>query len=732
MNASSDHFNHGEHVAVLTSVSIDKYLDYAAPEGGVRIGDFVVVPLGKRRAIGVVWKSACSDVAPEKVRFIEKRIDVPSMTKDYMKFLEMIAVYTVTPLNVIFGRATRVPDVNEKRPVQVFYRYSGAVPEKLTKARQKVLEVFRNSNDAMLLASQIIRETKVSSSVIKGLERQGVLERKEVFIEHTSPEYDLNCSGSKLNKDQQHAAEQLLKMLDSRTYATVLLKGVAGAGKTEVYLEAVAKALTMNRQVLVLLPEIALTSQFIDRVELRFGIKPLQWHSAVSKAEKKNVWRMTAEGKAKLIVGARSALFLPFFDLGLVVVDEEHDESFKQDEGVIYNARDMAILRGSICNALVILSSATPSLETWVNARNGKYSRLDLDARFGSAGMPLMDTIDMRDESLPRGKWISEALAKEVFERIANNQQTLLFINRRGYAPISLCRSCGYQLGCSDCDARLTMHRYQEGMMCHQCGARSSIPKSCPECGVGGKLAQVGPGVERLAEEAANTFRDARIVILSSDLIGTTEQFRETLETITNGDVDIIIGTQLVAKGHNFPRLTLVGVIDADVGLQGGDIRAAEKTFQLIRQVAGRAGRAELTGTALLQTWQPDHPVMRAIISGNDEEFWAAEAAEREFASVPPFGQYVSIIVSGRDPVKVQDFATTIALEATEIDQIGATLYGPAPAPILRIRGNTRLRMLIHAERSFAVQRAIRNWLGQFRIPANIKVAIDVDPQRFL
>jgi len=722
----------GRHVAVLTRVRIDQLLDYAAPPGGVATGDYVVVPLGKRYEVGVVWDDAQGDIDASRVKPISSRIAVPPMSVDLMVFLEQAAEYTVTPLTAMLGRTTRMPAANEGPRTETLYRLTGGEPRCLTKSRAKVINMLATAKDQSLSGQQILSATGVGVSVLRGLETLGIVEREDAVIEIPVDDYDLERSGTHLTDEQSRSSHNLCSEVQKQCFSVVLLKGVAGSGKTEVYLEAVRETLLQKRQVLVLLPEIALTSQFVDRVSHRFGNRPRLWHSAVAKGVKRDVWRAVAEGRVGLVVGARSALFLPFRDLGLIVIDEEHDDSYKQDEGTIYHARDMAIYRASISKSLVVLSSATPSLETWVNARSGKYQEEVLPSRFGVAGMPDLDTIDMRNEELPSSTWISEALSSEIRTRLARNEQSLLFLNRRGYAPVSVCRECGHQLGCPDCDARLVRHMLRNRMICHQCGESIAPPTVCPECRAKGSLALLGPGVERLAEEARKTFSDATIEVLSSDHIRSTEQLRESIQRIADGAVDIIIGTQLVAKGHNFPKLTLVGVIDADIGLQGGDFRAAEKTFQLVRQVAGRAGRDELPGLVLLQTWRPEHPVIQAILAGDDESFWTTEAREREIAGVPPYGQYVGILLSGRKPDIVQAYATELARRSEPIKSVGAMLYGPAPAAIFRVRGMVRYRLLLHTERSLSVQRAVKAWLAGLPPPSNVKVAIDVDPHRFL
>jgi len=725
-----DFFPEGAAVAVLIPEPLDRFLDYKAPAGGVFHGAFVEVPLGPRKVIGVVW-GAGGRFDPAKLRGILRVIDVPPMRTEMQAFLERAADYTLTPLSLMLRLATRVPGLGTPPAMRKLLRRGKGEPERMTDARRRVLDVLEEYGGAGFAAGELSALAGVSSGVLKGLLEHGALVQVAAPKDAPYPRLDPAFAGKDLSADQRTAATKLREAVRSGVYGTTLLKGVTGSGKTEVYLEAVAEALETGRQALVLLPEIALTVEFLDRVEKRFGARPAEWHSGATQAERRRCWKAVAEGGAQLVVGARSALFLPFRDLGLVVVDEEHDGSYKQEEGVHYHARDMAVLRASLCSAQVVLASATPSLESWANAEAGKYARIDLHERFGTAELPDMGAIDMRTEALEANRWLSPTLVSEVHKRLVAGEQSLLFLNRRGFAPLTLCRACGHQVGCSECDARMVEHRFQKRLICHQCGASKPVPVECPSCGVAGKMAPVGPGVERLAEEAAGLFPDAKIAILSSDLAETARALKARIDDIAAGGADIVIGTQIVAKGHNFPHLTLVGVVDADLGLQGGDLRAAEKSFQLIRQVAGRAGRAEKPGVALLQSYQPEHPVIRAILSGDEEGFWRAEADARRAANVPPYGRMAGIVVSGPDEAAVFDLARYLARNAGALTAIGAHLFGPAPAPVARIRGRFRVRLLVKADKGAALQGALRAWLAGVKLPRNLRVTVDVDPQSF-
>ena len=585
-------FESGEVMAVLTTEPLGRCLDYRAPEGGCGTGDFVEVPLGPRRVLGVVWGEGEGSFDAAKLRAAYRRLDAPPMRGELRAFLARAADYTLTPLPAMLRLATRAPRLDSPPAARKTYRLAGPVPNQMTEARFKVIEALRRFGEAPVTLGELAEEAGVTSSVVKGLVKLGVVAEDEAPRDLPFAPLAIGTA-ARLEGDQIAAAQDLVAKVKAGAFSAVLLQGVTGSGKTEVYLEAVAACLARGRQALVLLPEIALTADFLGRVEARFGAKPAEWHSGITQTQRRRVWRMVGQGGAQMVVGARSALFLPFQNLGLIVVDEEHDTSYKQEEGVFYNARDMAVLRGSIVGAPVVLASATPCLESWANADAGKYAKLTLTARFGAAQLPKMAAIDMRGPDLPRNEWISGALAREVAQRFGTGQQSLLFLNRRGYAPVTLCRACGHQVGCDDCDARMVEHRFLGMLQCHQCGASKPVPTQCPSCKAVGKMAALGPGVERLAEEVAAKFPQARLAVLSSDLFASARALKEQIISIAGGEADIIIGTQIVAKGHNFPRLTLVGVIDADLGLQGSDLRAGERTFQLMRQVAGRAGRCE-------------------------------------------------------------------------------------------------------------------------------------------
>ena len=727
----AEFFDEGQLVGVLTAQPLDRVLDYKAPEGGCHLGAFVEVPLGPRKVIGVVWGPGRGDWDINKVRCVIRVLDAVPMREEMRIFLDKMGAYTLTPMNAMLRLATRAPGLGDPPSMRKVYRIGTGEPDRVTAARTRVIDVLGEYGGLSFTLKELAEMAGVSTSVVKGLVTQGVVREEQSPRDAPFGHMDPDLGGKELTEDQTVAAESLRAGVRAGGYGTTLLRGVTGSGKTEVYLEAVAECFRRGQQAMVLLPEIALSGEFLTRVQARFGAMPAEWHSGVTMTERRRVWKMAGRGQAQMVVGARSALFLPFQNLGLIVVDEEHDTSYKQEDGVLYNARDMAVLRASILGARVILASATPCLESWTNAEAGKYDKVELTARFGAAVMPRMGTIDMRTEDLPANQWISPSLKSMVDARIEKGEQALLFLNRRGYAPVTICRACGHQIACDDCDARMVEHRFLKRLMCHQCGETKPMPTVCPHCEAEDRLAPVGPGVERLAEEAVALWPDARVAVLSSDMYGSARQLKAEIQAIADGGADVIIGTQLVAKGHNFPLLTLVGVIDADLGLQGSDMRAAERTFQLMRQVAGRAGRSDKPGEAMLQTFQPEHPVIRAIMAGDEVGFWRAEAAGREAAGVPPFGRMAGIVLSGPDVQEVFDLGTFLARNDTPLRRVGAQVFGPAPAPIARVRGRHRVRLLVKAGKGVALQGALTEWVGQATIKGQLRLSVDIDPQSF-
>ena len=703
---------------------------YSVPEGtAVQPGAIVQVPLGPRLVSGVVWDSGAGEVDPAKLRPIEQKFDCPPLGRDIRRFIDWISHYTISAPGMVARMVLRVPSAFEPEKPLDGIILTESRPQRMTDARRRVVEIA--SDGLAWTRSGLAHAAGVSLSVVDGLRDHGVFKTVAIPPRPAVPLPDPSLPGAELSADQMMAADAVVDAVKAETYAVTLLDGVTGSGKTEVYFEAVAQALKQNKQVLILLPEIALTQSFLDRFESRFGAKPAEWHSDLAPRMREKVWRQVTEGAVRVVAGARSALFLPFRDLGLIVVDEEHEAAYKQEDRVFYNARDMAVVRAHIGGFPAVLASATPSVESRVNADQGRYNRISLQARFAEAALPSLATIDMRRHPPERGSFISPLLLTEISKTLERGEQSLLFLNRRGYAPLTLCRVCGHRFQCPNCSSWLVEHRFRAQIMCHHCGYFESRPEACPECGTLDYLVACGPGVERIAEEAVERFPEARTIILSSDIAGGVKRLRLELDAIARGEADIIIGTQLVAKGHNFPNLTLVGVLDADIGLSSGDPRAAERTFQLLSQVTGRAGRTGKASRGMLQTFQPDHPVIRAIVSGDHEEFYRREISERKRAELPPFGRLAGIIVTAATRAEAETHAR--ALRKAAPDTADIRLLGPAEAPMALIRGRHRFRLLIHGGRRADLQAFIVAMLSKApRTRGSVRVQVDIDPQSFL
>ena len=713
---------------VLLPLALETAYSYRVPEGmTVAAGSYVEVPLGPRAVIGVVWALRPAVATNMKMRDVTQVFDMPPMTEAHRKFVDWLAAYYLEPAGNVLRMVLRVPAAFEGARQNIAYRASGMQPVKLTSQRAKVLEVA--SSGFAMKASELAEAAGVGVSVVKALVTAGALEAVALPAHRGFNEPDLNAGGHKLNKDQAAAAASLRQMVATRIHKVMLLDGVTGSGKTEVYFEAMAAALAAGKQVLLLLPEIALTASFIARVETRFGCEPAQWHSDLRPRERERVWRGVAEGKARIVVGARSALFLPWAKLGLIVVDEEHESAYKQDDGVPYHARDMAVLYGSVAKFPVVLSSATPSLESLVNVDRERYGVVKLKDRHGRPELPETIRIDMTREKLEAGTWLSQPLITAVTETLAAGDQALLFLNRRGFAPLTLCRSCGHRLHCPDCAAAMVEHRFRKILMCHHCGHNEPVPKACPQCGTEDDMVPVGPGIERLAEEVVKLFPEARIALLSSDLSrGVT--LRDTLRGVADGEFNLVLGTQLVAKGHHFPHLTLVGVVDADLALESSDPRAGERTWALLAQVAGRAGRGAKPGRALVQTYLPEHPLMQALVKSDRDAYLETEKKIREHVNLPPHGRLAALIISGSDAATTERFARMISQAAPLAD--GVSVLGPAPAPIAIVRGRHRWRLLVKANRDVNIQAFLREWLKDIRPKGSLKLNVDVDPYNFL
>jgi primosomal protein N' (replication factor Y) len=716
-------------VDVLLPYALAGCYSYSVPPHiEVAAGDFVHVPLGTRHTVGVVWGDRPQPAADLKLRPIAARIELPPLPELTRRVIEWIAAYYLEPVGNILRLCLRVPGVFDARRETIGYVAGPVEPDRLTPQRTRVLEVARQG--VPLRASELAAEAAVGVGVVHGLARQGALRGVALspFLPFAAP--DPLGHRVALNPEQAGAAEQLRQAVAARSFSVTLIDGVTGSGKTEVYFEAMAAALSQGRQVLLLLPEIALTQSFLERVEQRFRAQPAEWHSGVRQRERERVWLGVASGAAKVVVGARSALFLPWRNLGLIVVDEEHEPAFKQEDGVRYHARDMAVVLGSLGRFPVVLASATPSLESLVNAGRQRYRHVILRHRHGARKeIPSVELIDLRTAALEPGRWLSPALVGAMQEAIAKGEQVLLFLNRRGYAPLTLCRACGHRIECPNCSAWLVEHRFKRQLLCHHCGHQQATATRCPACEAEGLLVPCGPGIERLAEEAAGLFPEAAMTLLSSDL-NRGSLLKDALSDAAQGRYNLLIGTQLVAKGHHFPGLTLVGVVDGDLALETIDPRAGERTWQILAQVAGRAGRGERPGRALVQTHLPGHPLMQALAAGDRDRFLSHERRVREAALLPPFGRLAGIIGSARDAGEVERFMRALARRVPVSREV--TVLGPAPAPMALVQGRHRWRFLVRAGREVNLQSFLSDWLKGVEPRGSLKLEVDVDPYSFL
>ncbi|MBX3598728.1 MAG: primosomal protein N' [Rhizobiaceae bacterium] len=717
-------------VPVLVPMPAERAYSYALREGmDAGPGSIVRVPLGPRQVAGIVWDTDVEEIDPVKLRQVEEVFDCPPIDETTRRFVDWVAAYTLTPPGLVARLLLRAPAAFDPEPWTEGIRLTDAEPDRMTDARRRVLALAAEA--PAWTRSGLAHAAGVSSTVIDGLKAQGVFEMVMLPPRPVVPAPDTAYALPDLTPDQLDAAQVLRAAVNTDKPGVTLLDGVTGSGKTEVYFEAVAAALAKEKQVLILLPEIALTQAFLERFQNRFGVRPAEWHSDLAPRTRERVWRQVVEGTVRVVAGARSALFLPFKELGLIVVDEEHDPAYKQEDRVFYNARDMAVVRGHLGKFPVVLASATPSIESRVNAIQGRYTCVELRGRYAEAALPELKAIDMRRSPPARGGFLSPSLLGPMRETLDKGEQSLLFLNRRGYAPLTLCRVCGHRFQCPDCSAWLVEHRFRGQLVCHHCGHTEGRPDACPECGTVDHLVACGPGVERIAEEVVSHFPGARTIVLSSDLLGGTKRLRMELEAIAGGEADIVIGTQLVAKGHHFPNMTLVGIVDADLGLANGDPRAAERTFQLLSQVTGRAGRTGKKSRGLIQTYQPDHPVMRAIVSGDNKAFYEREMAARERTSLPPFGRLAAIIVSAEKRSDAESHARAMRRAAPDTEDIH--VLGPAEAPLALVAGRHRFRLLIHGSRRADMQGFLRKMLAEGPKPrGTVRAQVDIDPQSFL
>ena len=708
-------------------------LDYRVPHGmDVQHGHVVLAPLGPRQVMGIVWEAdrlPGETVGDNRLRNLLSVLPVPPLPAPLRRLIEWTADYYCAPLASVARMALSSSAALQGGRTMTEYRLvTGAEPPKrLTPQRAAALETLQGAQGTL---RELAEQANVTEAVLRGMVTAGMMEAVQVDLDRPYPRALPDFAVPDLSEGQQAAANEMVAAVRAGAFAPFLLDGVTGSGKTETYFEAVSEALKLSRQTLVMLPEIALTQNFLRRFEARFGVTPVLWHSGLKSAERRRAWRAIAAGEAQVVVGARSALFLPYPRLGLIVVDEAHEVSFKQEDGVRYNARDVAVIRARFEKIPVVLASATPALESLTLAEAGVYKRIILPDRFGGAQLPAIRILNLIEHPPERNHWIAPPLVAALQERLARGEQSLLFLNRRGYAPLTLCRTCGHRFQCDTCSAWLVEHRLSRRLACHHCGQEQPMPTACPECGESDCLVACGPGVERIADEVSQILPEARVAVVTSDTLNTPDKIADFVTAAENKMIDVIVGTQLVTKGYHFPDLTLVGVIDADLGLEGGDLRAGERSYQQIAQVAGRAGRAEKPGEVFIQTRHPTAPVIAALAAGDRDAFYAAEAEGRRHAGAPPFGRWAAIIVSSEEDSEAKEAARAIGGTRPNLPDV--MILGPAPAPMQLLRGRYRYRLLINAKRSAELQKILREWLDAIKFPANVRVSIDIDPYSFV
>ena len=721
-------------VGVLLPLPFNEPFDYSSNEN-LPLGSLVRVPWGKTELVGVVWKHGqSSDCDIKRIKQIIKKYNFKPINKEIFELIKFVSQYNLAPLGMVLKMVISVKQVFEDEPTEAFYCLTGKTLSeaklKNSDARWRVIDLLKHGS---YTKAEICKGAGCCSSVVDGLYVAGVIEtqiriKKKSYVE---PKPDFRSVS--LTEEQQKAADNVVAKVGNG-FSVTLIDGVTGSGKTEVYFEAAAEALKQGKQVLILVPEISLTTQWLARFEQRFGVKPVCWHSALGTRERADNWIAAVEGRAKVIVGARSALFLPYPDLGLIVIDESHDHSFKQEDFVNYQCRDMAVVRAKLEGFPLVLSTATPDMETVVNVENGKYDTVKLSKRFAGATLPDIKIIDLKKDKPKRGEWGPSWLAPTLVDALKNNlekgEQSMLFLNRRGYAPLIICRDCGYRIQCPHCTAWLAEHKSSGKLLCHRCGYMMNKPPYCPDCHSEDGLTACGPGVERIAEEVNKRFPNARVKVLSSDTTSSVSELSKIFDEMEKGHLDIMVGTQILAKGHHFPELTLVGIVDADLGLMGSDLRASEQTFQLLSQVAGRAGRAGKSGEVFVQTLYPENAVLQALVNNNREDFFALEKQTRKILKMPPFGKLAALIVSSEKSHLAEKIAVALGQTAPNNDYI--TTLGPAPAPVFMLRNKYRYRLLLKTARTINIQEVLKLWIDKVNIPSSVRVEIDVDPYSFM
>lgn len=733
-------FKPSDIVKVLIPNVVNAGYDYRLTQSA-DVGSFARVSVMNRPYVGVIIGAGDSNLPADKIKNVIDVFNFGKLAPADIQWIHKMSEWTMMSPGAVLRLIINVPDAFLPPKQEQLYLYNQNTTARMTDARQAVADAFAsNDNDAMS-ASDIQNIAYVSSAIVRNMIKAQLLIPAQLrdVVEQKDFNYTYSDMGNvTLNTEQQIAADEIAKHINN-DFSVHLLDGITGSGKTQVYFDAAWRAYNSGKSVLLMMPEIALTAQFMSRFESRFGARPVVWHSNLTAARRRDIWRGVATGDIRLVVGTRSALFLPWQNLGLIVVDEEHDGSYKQEDMGNYHARDMAILRAAIARFPVILASATPSAETIKNVQNGKYKQLRLTSRFGGAQMPSIETIDLRndrpadymidqDPDKIQSGALSPTLINAIDETLAVGQQAMLFINRRGFAPIVQCKKCGWVASCPDCSVGMTYHKKLGKLLCHMCGRTALLPDVCPDCG--NAVSMRGVGLEKVQEEINNKFPNAKTALVSSDTMMSRQALERLVGKMESGEIDIVIGTQILAKGHHFPNLTLVGVVDSDQGLFGTDFRAGEHTFQQLFQVAGRAGRGTTPGRVMLQTYQPDHPVLRAICASDRDAFMANDMAARAAAKMPPYGQLIAIIVEANKESTLQKYCAELSAAAPDLK--GGKIMGPIAAGVYQIRNWYRMRFLVAGDERANLQPAVKQWLAKVKQPANVRVKVDVNPMNFM
>lgn len=730
-------FKSDDIVKVLIPNVVNVGYDYRL-KSPANIGDYVHVSVMNKPYVGVIIGRGDSGLSESKIKNVVAVFDFPGMSKSDLEWIKKMSEWTMMPMGNVLRLIVNVPDAFVPPKLEKLYSFNDDKKVRQTENRQAVADAYSSNDNQPMSVNDVKNIARVSSAVINSMIKNGTLKETDYRIKNTNNNFihDYSNTGNVvLNQEQKYTADEIAKNINNG-FSVFLLDGITGSGKTQVYFDSAWRAYEQGKSVLLMMPEIALTAQFMSRFESRFGEKPVVWHSNLTAANRREIWRGVANGKIRMVVGTRSALFLPWQNLGLIVVDEEHDGSYKQVDMGNYHARDMAILRAKISGFPIILASATPSAETIKNVKSGKYKELRLKSRFGGAQMPTIETIDMRAEKpekysvgqINHSGNLSPSLINAIKETLDDGQQIMLFINRRGFAPIVHCKKCGWTAQCPDCSVGMTYHKKIGKLLCHICGRTENMSDVCPQCG--GEVSTFGVGLEKVQEEINAKFPNAKTALVSSDTMMSRQALERLVSKMESGEIDIVIGTQILAKGHHFPNLTLVGVVDSDMGLFGADFRAGEHTFQQLFQVAGRAGRGDKPGRVLLQTFQPEHPVIKSICAADRDAFMAQDMESRSIAKMPPYGQLIAVVVEAQKENILKKYCSDLIANAPELK--GGKIMGPIAAQLYQIRNWYRMRFLVAGDERANLQPVVKQWLERVKQPNNVRVKIDVNPQNFM